>query len=205
MDGTDIYLQGDTSGLDRLKDALSPAGRARIIPVATRRVFKLIQGHFRRYALTHHDSADRLGAKHTKHMERAARDMTSTVMGGYGLVTISMAGIGRARHDVQIDMKDKRLTIPIAKESYGRSAIEMEKQYGRLFVFRSRKGNRILAATVEKGRGRRRVRTLLPLYVLKESVFQLQDPDMLPTEREIARAGRDALVSAMSAYVRKGS
>lgn len=174
--------------------ALTPRGRQTVFAVATRRTYNLIQSHFLAYANAHHDTADRLGAKHTKHMERAARDMSHESHSDGGEIHLTMAGIGRAFHDVEIHpVEATRLTIPISRESYGKRAREVEQRYGRLFMFRSKAGNDILAANVTRGRGRRRTRTLLPLYLLRDSVFQRQDPDMLPTEQEVRRVANEGI------------
>lgn len=191
--------------------------RARILPLVTRRVFNLVQGHFAAYASTHHQTADRLGAPHTKHMERAARNMTHETAGGQGRVILRMAGIGRAFHDVEIRMKDRRLTLPISKEAYGLTAREAGRKFGEdnIFVFRSRKGSLILAAKREAARrgrgggsrgkgGTPPKRTIIPLYLLKEKVFQKRDPTMLPEAAEIRRTAQSALEECIAKYVKGG-
>ena len=194
-----LHFKDETERVKRLKQAMSPGVRSRIVPVATRRVFNFIQRHFASYARTHHASADALGAPHTKHMERAARDMSHEANAEVGHVILGMAGIGRARHDVDIVKKDRRLTLPIARESYGRSAREMEEKFGKgsLFVFRSKAGNAILAA--QKRQGKRRI--TLPLYVLKDRVHQRQDPSMLPSEEAISEETHAALRECIDKYL----
>ena len=194
-----LNFKDDMERARRLREAMSPAVRSRIVPVATRRVFKFIQRHFSEYAKTHHASADSLGAPHTKHMERAARDMSHEANANVGHVVIGMAGIGRARHDVDIVKKDKRLTLPIAKESYGKRAFEMERKYGEgsLFVFKSKAGNSILAARAKQGKKR----ITLPLYVLKDKVHQKQDPEMLPSEEAISETTHAALRECIEKYL----
>lgn len=186
-----LHFKSDMERAMRLRQAMSPAVRSRIVPVATRRVFKFIQSHFSKYASEHHASADALGAPHTKHMERAARDMSHEANAERGHIILGMAGIGRARHDVDIVKKDRRLTLPIAKDSYGKSALEMEEKFGKgsLFVFKSKAGNVILAA--HKKRGKKRI--TVPLYVLKDKVHQKQDPTMLPSEDAISEETHAAL------------
>lgn len=205
-----IRFDSDLERAVRLRQAMSPAVHARIVPLVTRRVFGLVQGHFRAYAQTHHATADALGAPHTKHMERAARNMAhETAREGnvtVGRVVLKMAGIGRAFHDVDIRMGDRRLTIPIARESYGRSVAEMRARYGEgsLFCFRSRKGSTIMAARGERGRGGGRTRVTIPLFVLKESVHQRRDPDMVPPETAISAAAKAALVACIERFVGGG-
>ena len=192
--------------------------RARILPIVTRRVFNLIQGHFAAYAATHHATADRLGAPHTKHMERAARNMTHETDGERGRVILRMAGVGRAFHDVEIRMKDRRLTIPISKEAYGLTAREAGRKFGEenMIVVRTRKGSLLLAAK-QGGRGDRRggkgkrrgrggspKRTIIPLYVLKEKVFQKRDPTMLPDAATIRQTAQDALEKCIGRYIKGG-
>ncbi len=203
--------------LVRLRQAMSPAVRGRIVPVATRRMFSLIQRHFAAYAQSHHATADRLGAPHTKHMERAARNMThETAREGdmdVGRVILRMAGVGRAFHDVTIRMKDRRLTLPISREAYGLTAREAGRKFGErnMFVFRSKRGSLILAAKRDAGGKRSRgrdgaaTRTVIPLYALRERVFQRRDPSMLPPKREISEAAKAAVVECIERYVKGGT
>lgn len=195
-----IQFQSDMERLIRLHQAMSPLIRPRIVPLATRRVYNFIHRHFLAYAQTHHASADRLGAPHTKHMERAARDMTHESNASEGRITLAMAGVGRAYHDIDIRMRDKRLTLPIAKESYGKTVADMRRRYGddKMFVFQSRHGNLIMAASEDKGRGRKRHRTMIPLFVLKEHVHQRQDATMLPRPQEISEVAYDALKESIA-------
>lgn len=194
-----LNFKDDMERARRLREAMSPGVRARIVPVATRRVFNFIQHHFASYAKTHHASADALGAPHTKHMERAARDMSHEANAEVGHIILGMAGIGRARHDVDIVKKDRRLTLPIARESYGKSARDMEDKYGpkSLFVFKSKAGNLILAA--QRKQGKKRI--TLPLYVLKDRVHQPQDPTMLPSPEDISEETHAALRECIEKYL----
>ena len=212
MDGAVVAtLDHDLVVEIRKRKPLADVVRSRVLPLVTRRVFNLIQGHFREYAATHHATADRLGAPHTKHMERAARNMTHETTDTQGRVILRMAGIGRAFHDVEIRMKDRRLTIPISKEAYGLTAREAGRKFGEdnIVFFRSRKGSLILAAKQEakggKGKKGKPRRTLIPLYVLKEKVFQKRDATMLPGEDEIRRTAQDALEECVARYFSGGT
>ena len=220
MDGAVVAtLDHDLVVEIRKRKPLADVVRSRVLPLVTRRVFSLIQGHFREYAATHHATADRLGAPHTKHMERAARNMTHETTDTQGRVILRMAGIGRAFHDVEIRMKDRRLTIPISKEAYGLTAREAGRKFGEdnIVFFKSRKGNLIIAAKQEakggkgkkgkKGEGKKDKprRTLIPLYVLKEKVFQKRDATMLPGEDEIRRTAQDALEECVARYFSGGT
>ncbi len=205
-----VHFDSETERTVRLRQALSPDVRARIVPAATRRVFALIQGRFRDYAQTHHRTADALGAPHTKHMERAARNMSHEFVREPGMdagrVILKMAGIGRAFHDVDIRMGDRRLTIPIARESYGKSVADIRREYGEdaIVWFRSRKGNTVMGVRTERGRGKRRTRVTIPLFVLKESVHQRRDPDMVPSEAAISQTAKAALVACIDSFVGGG-
>lgn len=211
-------LEHDLAVEVRRRKPFADIVRTRILPVMTRRVFNLVQGHFAAYAATHHATADRLGAPHTRHMERAARNMTHETSGGRGRVVLRMAGVGRAFHDVEIRMKVRRLTIPISKEAYGLTAREAGRKFGEenLFVFRSRRGNLVLAAKRDAprrgrgGRGSRSAggaprRTVIPLYLLKERVFQKRDPAMLPDAAEVRQTAQAALEECVARYVRGGT
>lgn len=66
----------------------------------------------------------------------------------------------------------RALTIPIAKEAYGKRASELEKPDRPLFTWRSKKGNSILGyAKVNK-----RSTALVPLFVLSRRSVQKPDP-----------------------------
>ena len=147
----------------------------------------LVQNHLRRWALSHHATARRLGARPTGHYETAARDIAahSTSKGAH--VIIPAPGITRYFKSLTIRPRSaKALTIPIHPASYGRRAGEMQHLGWKLF---SRKG--ILFG--DKGEGQE------ALYALKKSVTIPQDSTILPGENEM----REAVLTGAHAAMRK--
>lgn len=174
-----------TPALSRLMDALGPSMRGQLLSAAARGVQRSTARHIERLGRTRHRSAQALGAEPTGHYERAAADVTAEVQGTLGVVTIPIAGFSRAFHDVTIRPRDKRaLTIPIAAEAYGRTAVEMQSSGWTLFRPR---GSRALFGS------RPGVFGALPLYALVSVVHQAQDRTLLPSDDELGAAAEDGV------------
>lgn len=95
---------------------------------------------------------------------------------GQNEVVIAVPGITRALHDLHIRPKNgKYLTIPMHREAYGISPRDMSD----LFYTKNKKGTEMLAK-VEGGS-----LSLVVMYILKESVFQKRNPNLLPTQQTI--------------------
>ena len=172
--------------LDALLGALrmDNAHRTPLLETATRSVQIAVSRHIERLGATRHRSAAALGAEPTGHYERAAADVTSEVNGDVGVVTIPIAGISRAFHEVTIrpGAGKKALTIPIAAEAYGTTVQEMVSAGWNIF---RPKGSKALF-------GRRDgVIGALPLFALVAVVRQPQDRSLLPTDDELGEAAED--------------
>lgn len=155
----------------------------------------LVRDHLTDVAGRRHASARRLGAEPTGFLADAAGSVVAAPEPRTVVVRIDSPGVKRAYHDIAIKPKNgaKYLTIPIHALSYGRRASSVERlAAARLFVVKG--DNQALLAARERATGR-----LLPLYILKRTVRQAQDPSLMPSEAEI----RQRLVSSAAAYIRR--
>lgn len=80
------------------------------------------------------------------------------------------------------------LTIPIAREAYGKRAGEFELGGRELFTITSGKGNTLLGYRDESAA--KKTKAFRPLYLLKKSVSQRPEP-FFPFPRQIADHGID--------------
>ncbi len=189
--------------LDALLGALSSGNKHRtpLLETATRGVQRAVSRHIERMGTTRHRTANSLGAEPTGHYERAAADVTSEVDGNVGVVTIPIAGISRAFHEVTIrpGPGKKALTIPIAAESYGVRVVEMQSAGWSIFrppakgaKMTSRDPRRfseyknILMGSAGGG-------APVPLYALVAVVRQPQDRTLLPSDEELDAAAEDGV------------
>lgn len=148
-------------------------------------VVECVRNHLMAYAQTHHKSAQRLGAKPTGHLVKAANSIKRT-SGGF---TITSAGIRRAFHSLNIRAKNAPyLTIPINKISYGKWFRQLPAAI-KAKAFRPQ-GCDIIAYTKRK--------KLVPLYALKKSVVVPRERRLLPTDATIRRVYKQAFKKAFS-------
>lgn len=174
--------------IDALLGALGrdSAHRKSLLETAARGVQRAVSRHIERMGTTRHRTASSLGAEPTGHYERAAADVTSEVDGNVGVVTIPIAGISRAFHEVTIRPGPGKsaLTIPIAAEAYGRNVVEMRSSGW--VVFRPKKSRLLFGS-------RDGVAGALPLYALVAVVRQPQDRTLLPSDEELGAAAEDGV------------
>lgn len=141
------------------------------------------------YSLTHHKSAQRLGAKPTGHLVKAANSVKREPKG----FSVTSAGFRRAFHDLHIRAKNApNLTIPINRISYGKWFHELPEAIKEK-AFRP-KGHDIIAYTEN--------RKLVPLYALKKSVIVPREKNLLPPTKEIAEVYNKAFKEAFSNIAR---
>jgi len=146
------------------------------------RLAELVRGHIGGIALVRHTTATLLGGTQTGHLENAAASVVAAPEPRAVVVRVDSPGIKRAYRDIEIRPKGRfpYLTIPVAGEAYGKRAKDLRRATGyRMFQFRSRKGNFLLAARGPDG--------LRPLYALKEFVPQGRDPSLMPSDDEVSR------------------
>ena len=188
----DITVNIDTPQLDAISRRLEPSARAELHREIAAEISETVRGHLRRYALTHHATASRLGARPTGNLEDARVDAASD--SSVATVTVAAFGIRRALGPVTIRPRNKAaLTIPVTAPAYGRS-VDYLKSHG-YDIFRP-KGKNCLAY---KENPKSQFSTVL--YILAKQATLKHEPDLLPT-RETLTA--NALEAARH-YVMEGS
>ena len=96
----DITVDIDTPQLDAISRRLEPSARAELHREIAAEISETVRGHLRRYALTHHATASRLGARPTGNLEDARVDAASDSSGA--TVTVAALGIRRALGPLEI-------------------------------------------------------------------------------------------------------
>ena len=188
----DITVNIDTPQLDAISRRLEPSARAELHREIAAEISETVRGHLRRYALTHHATASRLGARPTGNLEDARVDAASDSSGA--TVTVAALGIRRALGPITIRPRTKAaLTIPVAALAYGRSVAYLKNHgYG---IFRP-KGKNYLAY---KENPKSQFSTVL--YILAKQATLKHEPDLLPS-RETLTA--NALETARD-YIMEGA
>ncbi|MCA1963827.1 MAG: hypothetical protein LDL31_07775 [Prosthecobacter sp.] len=197
-----ISLQIDVSGDEQVIKLL---GRLRGALTDTTELHKsigsyaetLTRQHLTTLAQTRHDTADRLGAKRSGHLARAAEGVSSRGTQEAAFVKVVSPGIARAFGDITITPKNgsKYLTIPATAEAYNRRARTFNDLRvaffgrGRLALVKAEQSS--LSDRKASG-GRSEV-----YYWLKKTVTQKQDRSLLPPDDDFAAAAQ-----GIKAYIR---
>lgn len=188
-----ISIAIKTPQLDGIVKRLEPGARAALYREIAGRIHTVVDNHLASYALTHHATANRLGATRTGNLEDAKVEATSDADGA--TVTVAALGIRRALGPITIRPKDKQaLTIPVAAIAYGRKVSYLES-HG-IDVFRPN-GKNYLATTEGKGKDAR----LVPLYIFAKRATLKHEPDLLPRHETLAE---NALAAARD-YIMEGA
>lgn len=190
-------VQIENGGLRRVLDVVGPAGKAKLTEAGAYSLYVAVMRHVHAYARTHHESAHRLGAQPTGHMEDAVDSISHGPDGnGAAAVTIPIPGFSRVFGDVTVTPKNaKALTIPINSISYGRRAREMRHLGFTLFKFGKKEGGRNgILYGYRDGDDH-----IEPLYALKSRVTLRQDRSMLPSDEEMSAAASDGMMAAIRA------
>ncbi len=190
-------VQIENGGLRRVLDVVGPAGKAKLTEAGAYSLYVAVMRHVHAYARTHHESAHRLGAQPTGHMEDAVDSISHGPDGnGAAAVTIPIPGFSRVFGDVTVTPKNaKALTIPINSISYGRRAREMRHLGFTLFKFGKKEGGRNgILYGYRDGDDH-----IEPLYALKSRVTLSQDRSMLPSDEEMSAAAQDGMMAAIRA------
>ena len=179
----DITVNIDTPQLDAISRRLEPSARAELHREIAAEISETVRGHLRRYALTHHATASRLGARPTGNLEDARIDAASDSSGA--TVTVAALGIRRALGPITIRPRTKAaLTIPVAALAYGRSVAYLKSHgYG---IFRP-KGKNYLAY---KENPKSQFSTVL--YILAKRATLKHEPDLLPRRETLAANAAEA-------------
>ena len=179
----DISVNIDTPQLDAISRRLEPSARAELHREIAAEISETVRGHLRRYALTHHATASRLGARPTGNLEDARVDAASDSSGA--TVTVAALGIRRALGPVTIRPRTKAaLTIPVAALAYGRSVAYL-KNHG-YDIFRP-KGKNYLAY---KENPKSQFSTVL--YILAKQATLKHEPDLLPSRETLTANALEA-------------
>ena len=162
---------------------------------AAKSVERLTRAHLNRFAGSHHGTAQKLGAKPTGHLEKAARNINAAADGAGFSVFIESPGIRRARGAFDIVPREKSaLTIPLHALAYGNRVSDL-RENGMVIFRPKRKGGgkaNILATKEKDGK-------LLALYALVKRARIPHEPDLLPTDDEIKHAAKVGI----AAFIRR--
>lgn len=179
----DISVKISTPQLDAVIERLGPGERSELHREIAAEVSETVRDHLRDYALSHHDTANRLGARPTGNLEDARVDASSGPDGA--TVTVAALGIRRALGPLEIRPRNKQaLTIPVAAIAYGRS-VDYLRTHG-INVFRP-KGKNYLAY---KENSKSQFSTVI--YILAKRATLKHEPDLLPRQEELAANAAEA-------------
>ena len=188
-----ISVNISTPQLDGIIERVSPGARAELYREIAAELSETVRDHLRAYALSHHKTASRLGARPTGNLEDAKVEATSGTDGA--TVTVAALGIRRALGPLEIRPKGKQaLTIPVAAVAYGRSVAYL-KAHG-VDIFRP-KGKNYLATTEGKGKSAK----IVPLYILAKRATLKHEPGLLPSRDTLAANA----LEAATAYIMEGA
>ena len=175
---------------------LGPAAKKELHDGAATEVVELLRSHVRKYAATHHDTANNIKggpAEPTGHLEKAADSVAKgSITAESGEVTISSPGFRRALGPLTILPKNKpALTVAIRANSYGKTVSDMVAAGVKIFRIKKKATGKEYLATISYGG------ELLVLYALKQSVTLKHAPDMLPTGDEFKAAARAGVLGVV--------
>ena len=175
-----------TDGVSAVARAIAPERRAALMAEVAAELEETLRDHLRRYAVTHHVTAYRLGVRPTGNLEDARFSRASNAE--RATVEIHAMGIRRALGPVEIRPRNRRaLTIPLAAIAYGRRVSELARYFP---VFRPKGRNYLAVSDPKTGR-------LTPVYLLVRRATLPHEPRLLPSTDTLrancAAAARDFL------------
>lgn len=173
----------------RLKEslgALQPSAHDQVSHAGAYALMVLVKRHVAKYARVHHDTANKLGAMPTGHIEKGAAAITCTG----DEVAIPIPGFQRVFHPLTIEpRRANALTIPINPVSYGKRAGRLASEGWHIFrLGKSRDGVLMGALGDEEP---------IALYKLARKTRVKQDRTMLPTDEEMERAAAQGAFRAL--------
>jgi len=198
-----VSLQIDVSGDDQVIKLLSRLRSALTDRTALHKSIGgtaelLTRQHLTTLAKTRHATANKLGAKPSGHLARAAESVKGDGTNEAATVSITSPGMRRAFGDVTITpgAGKKYLTIPATAEAYNRRAGSFNDL--RLAFFKNGllalvKAEQSSVADRRQSGGRSEV-----YYWLKKSVTQKQDRTLLPPDDDYTAAA----VAGVKSYLR---
>ncbi len=147
------------------------------------RIQTVVDNHLASYAITHHATANRLGASPTNNIEDAK--VTAESGAGGARVTVAAKGIRRALGPVVIRPRNKAaLTLPVAALAYGHTVADLKRSG--VAVFRP-KGRNYLAY-----RENPKSQFSTVLYILAKRAVLKHEPGLLPDAATLAANATDA-------------
>lgn len=174
---------------------LGPLARRELFSVGGAALASTVRSHLRRTGASQHNTASRLGATPTGHILKGAARVTSFSTADSAIVSVPIAGISRAFHDLTITAKKaNNLTIPVAAASYGHRVREMKRLGWN--VFRPR-GKDFLMGTRE---GDKEAKLL---YVLRKQVTIKKDRSLLPSNAEVTKSINMAIGYSIEQHLRR--
>lgn len=179
-----VNVSTRTEGISGLARALEPDRRAALMAEVAVELEETLRDHLRRYAVTHHVTAYRLGVRPTGNLEDARFSHVSNA--DRASVEIHAMGIRRALGPVEIRPKNRRaLTIPLAAIAYGRRVSELARYFP---VFRPKGRNYLAVKDPKSGR-------ITPVYLLVRRATLPHEPRLLPPVETLRANCRDAALS----------
>lgn len=171
---------------DRLAKQMSSVYRN-----AGERLARCIRQHMRMLAASRHGTSSKLGASPSNHFK--ASDVLEPVVTADGVtVSVTTPGISRAYHDIDIFPKEaSALAIPLHASAYGFSPREINDR-GTYKMFRIKKGGVPGNVLYRNEDGE-----LIAMYALTQHVHQVQDPSLMPTDKEMTDAAIEGVLVAV--------
>lgn len=144
-----------------------------------------------------HKTAEKLGARPTGHLARAAQSVDFEATKEAAIISIASAGISRAFAALTISPTGgkKYLTIPAVAEAYGKRAGEFAE-----LKFVPLKGGKVpVLARIEKSDGGKR--TLRVIYWLKDQVTVPEDRTLLPSDSLLLDAAEEGAREFLTDFI----
>lgn len=195
-----VNIQLQIKGAEKLQalmDALGPSNLKRLNTVGAKALEVKIRSHVARISASRHASAAAVGGTPTGHYRKGMRGIAGTATAAGGQVTIPIAGISRAYHDIILSVPTRFgknfYAIPKHAKSYGHTVDELRTRGWKIF----RPGeSRCLLGYRNKGE-----KPVL-LYTLAEKIHQRKDPTLLPAKAECSIAVREAMTRSINERIR---
>lgn len=176
---------------------LSALARRELFSVGATALAATLRSYLRHQGASRHNTASRLGANPTQHIIKGAARITSRSSSNGATVSVPIAGISRAFHDLTITPKKaSNLTIPVAAASYGHRVRELKRMgwtvftpNGRDFIMGKQDGDK--------------EPTLL--YALKKQVVIRQDRSLLPSDKDVSYSINMAIGKSIDQHLRRRS
>lgn len=182
------------SKLAELEKLMEEPDKMAFAEAAAGDVEELTRAHIAKAAQSRHKTADKLGATPTNYLLKKAASVEAVGSPGKILLSVSGEIFKRTFQPVKVSaVAAKMLTIPWAKEAYGKRA----REFDGLFVYQSKggKGPSFLAKRVN---GKMQF-----LFLLKRTVVLPQDRGLLPSEEDIFKTVETSAEAHLDTMIQK--